>query len=91
MLATKTRAAHWNVVGLHFHALHALFQDQYEALEAAVLANLLADHEAVARTLRADLTAALERYGDAGTSDLLTELLGKHEKMAWMLRAHLEA
>ena len=51
---------------------------------------LLADHEAVTTTLRADLATAMEKFGDAGTSDFLTGLMEKHEKMAWMLRAFLE-
>lgn len=36
------------------------------------------------------MRAADEQYDDMGTSDFLTELMQKHEKMAWMLRAHLE-
>jgi starvation-inducible DNA-binding protein len=51
-----------------------------------MLAALLADHEALVRTLRTDLETAARR-GDAGTSDFLTGLMEKHEKMAWMLRA----
>ena len=51
-----------------------------------MLGNLLADHEALARTLRADLETAASA-GDAGTNDFLTGLLEKHEKTAWMLRA----
>ena len=56
----------------------------------AMLSNLLADHEAVIRTLRADLATVMDKHGDAGTSDFLTGLMEKHEKMAWMLRAFLE-
>jgi starvation-inducible DNA-binding protein len=52
--------------------------------------NLLVDHEAVIRQLRADVDATAEQYNDMGTSDFLTELMESHEKMAWMLRAHLE-
>lgn len=52
--------------------------------------NLLSDHEAVIRQLRADVDATAEQYNDMGTSDFLTALMEKHEKMAWMLRAHLE-
>jgi starvation-inducible DNA-binding protein len=52
-----------------------------------MLSNLLADHEAVIRTLRADLATVMDKYADAGTNDFLTGLLEKHEKMAWMLRA----
>jgi starvation-inducible DNA-binding protein len=54
-----------------------------------MIANLLADHEALVQSLRADLTTALDKYQDAGTSDFLTGLMEKHEKMAWMLRAFL--
>ena len=55
-----------------------------------MLANLLADHEAVIRTLRGDLETVGDRYRDAGTNDFLTGLMEQHEKMAWMLRAFLE-
>ena len=54
-----------------------------------MLATLLADHETVIRTLRADIGPATDHYKDVGTSDFLTGLLEKHEKMAWMLRAFL--
>jgi starvation-inducible DNA-binding protein len=56
-----------------------------------MLTALLADHEAVIKTLRADLATAMDKFGDAGTSDFLTGLMEKHEKMAWMLRAFVEA
>jgi starvation-inducible DNA-binding protein len=55
-----------------------------------MLADLLADHETVVRQLRDDLATAAG-LGDAGTSDFLTGLMEKHEKMAWMLRAFLES
>jgi len=63
-------------------------QDQPDA--RGMLADLLGDHETLVRQLRGDLEAALETYRDAGTSDFLTGLMEKHEKMAWMLRAFLE-
>jgi starvation-inducible DNA-binding protein len=56
-----------------------------------MLAALLADHEAIIKTLRADLATAMDRFGDAGTSDFLTSLMEKHEKMAWMLQAFVKA
>jgi starvation-inducible DNA-binding protein len=56
-----------------------------------MLANLLGDHEAVIRTLRRDLETAAEPHRDMGTNDFLTGLMERHEKMAWMLRAFLEA
>lgn len=48
-----------------------------------MLSNLVADHESLIRKLRADL--AIE-----GMDNFLTELMERHEKMAWMLRAYLE-
>ncbi len=44
-----------------------------------MLAELLADHEAMIRTLREDLDKA-DKRGDVGTNDFLTGLLEKHEK-----------
>ena len=34
-LAVKSHAAHWNLTGAHFFALHEAFGSQYEALTAA--------------------------------------------------------
>jgi len=55
-----------------------------------MVGDLLADHEAIIRTLRADLETCVAKFKDAGTSDFLTGLMEKHEKMAWMLRAFRE-
>jgi starvation-inducible DNA-binding protein len=57
---------------------------------AEMIADLLNDHEAIIRQLRADLVTCSEKHGDAGTNDFLTGLMEQHEKMAWMLRAQLE-
>lgn len=56
--------------------------------DVAMLAELLRDHEALARSLRDDVDACA-RLGDQGTADFLTGLLEEHEKMAWMLRSFL--
>ncbi len=56
----------------------------------AMLAALLADHEAIVRAFRQDLQACQDKHGDAGTADFLTGLMEEHEKMAWMLRSYLE-
>lgn len=55
-----------------------------------MVATLQADHEAMVRTLRADLATVMEKHNDAGTSDFLTGLMEKHEEMAWMLRSFNE-
>ena len=55
---------------------------------SGMLSALLADHEAVIRSLRKDLETA-DKLGDAGTNDFLTGLMEQHEKFAWMLRSYL--
>lgn len=50
---------------------------------------LLRDHEAVIMNLRSRINQFANEYHDAGTSDFVTGLMETHEKMAWMLRAHL--
>ncbi len=54
-----------------------------------MLNNLLADHESLIRILRKDLEEDADKYNDMGTSDFLTALMEKHEKMAWMIRSYL--
>jgi starvation-inducible DNA-binding protein len=130
VLYMRLRNYHWNAVGMTFGPLHALFQEQYEALaddiddvaerirmlgpntpgtmteflqlatlaeqpgqlpdDRGMVAQLVADHEAIIRNLRNDVRACDEQYDDMGTSDFLTGLMEKHEKMAWLLRAHIE-
>jgi starvation-inducible DNA-binding protein len=50
---------------------------------------LLEDHEAVIRSLRKDIQVAAEEHRDLGTADFMTGLMEQHEKMSWMLRAHI--
>ena len=54
-----------------------------------MITNLLADHETVIRNLRKDI-GSCAKLDDAGTEDFLTQLMEKHEKTAWMLRATLD-
>jgi starvation-inducible DNA-binding protein len=51
---------------------------------------LLTDHESVIIHLRENITPFAEELKDTGTSDFITGLMETHEKMAWMLRAHLK-
>jgi starvation-inducible DNA-binding protein len=55
-----------------------------------MISNLLKDHEMVIKTLRKNADEADEEYDDMATNDFFLEAVQKHEKMAWMLRAHLE-
>ena len=57
---------------------------------SGMVADLLQGHEAIIASLREALESCAEDYGDLGTSDFLTGLMEKHEKMAWMLRAMKE-
>ena len=51
--------------------------------------DLLADHEGIIIFLRENINPFAGELKDAGTSDFITGLMEDHEKMAWMLRAHL--
>jgi starvation-inducible DNA-binding protein len=53
-----------------------------------IIQSLLENHESLIRSLRKDITATAE-HRDLGTADFMTRLLEQHEKMSWMLRAHL--
>jgi starvation-inducible DNA-binding protein len=130
VLYTKTRNAHWNVIGPDFHAAHIFFEDQYEALDEIMddvaermralghyapatlkeylkltslseqtrekntsqgfIKQLLYDHETLVIQLRGYIQTFADEFEDTGTSDFVTSLMEKHEKMAWMLRSHLE-
>jgi starvation-inducible DNA-binding protein len=50
---------------------------------------LLADHESIIIHLRENINRFAEDLKDIGTSDFITGLMEKHEKMAWILRTHL--
>ena len=73
-----------------FLALARLKEAPAESPDAqTMLANLLADHEALIRSLRSDIDDAQAKFGSAEVADFLTGLLEEHSKLAWMLRATL--
>jgi starvation-inducible DNA-binding protein len=53
------------------------------------IGELLADHESIIIFLRENINPFAAELKDAGTSDFITGLMEDHEKLAWMLRAHL--
>lgn len=57
---------------------------------AGFMKSLLGDHETIIIHLRENIDRFAEEWKDAGTSDFITGLMETHEKMAWMLRAHLK-
>ncbi len=54
-----------------------------------LLQGLLDMQESVIRSIRSCIDPIEDEHGDAGTADFLTGLMEQHEKMAWMIRAHL--
>lgn len=54
-----------------------------------MIKNLLEDHEAIIRTLRTDIDETTNEFEDVGTNNFLSDLITRHEKMAWMLRAYI--
>lgn len=57
--------------------------------DKGMIKNLLNDQEAIIRQIREDIDHTTQ-VSDAGTNNFLSELIEKHEKMAWMLRSHLQ-
>jgi len=51
---------------------------------------LLADHESIIIHLRENVNHFANDLHDSSTSDFITGFIEEHEKMAWMLRAHLK-
>ncbi len=54
-----------------------------------LIKELLGDYESIITFVREQLDAVGEDHQDAGTEDFLVSIIEKHEKTAWMLRAHV--
>lgn len=57
---------------------------------AGFMKALLESHGIIIIQLRENIDRFANEWKDAGTSDFITGLMETHEKMAWMLRAHLK-
>jgi starvation-inducible DNA-binding protein len=53
-----------------------------------LIEGLAADHENIIIFIRENVNRFANDFKDSGTSDFITGLMEKHEKMAWMLRSH---
>ena len=71
-----------------FLKLTSLLEPDNTTNQKVQLKNLLDDHETIIRELRTLITKFADENKDLGSSDFVTGLLGKHEKMAWFLRAY---
>ncbi|MBT1689096.1 Dps family protein [Dawidia soli] len=69
---------------------HLTEYSERENTSNGFLRELLADHDSIITFLRENIEPFANEYRDAGTSDFITGLMEQHEKMAWMLRAHLK-
>jgi starvation-inducible DNA-binding protein len=58
-------------------------------IKIGMLQELIDDHDKIIRRLRELIDKFDKDYEDAGSSDFVTGLIEKHEKMAWMLRSTL--
>jgi len=56
----------------------------------SLIKDLLSDHESVIMELRENIDRFADDLHDTGSSDFITGLMVTHEKMAWMLRSHLQ-
>jgi len=76
--------------GLHTVNAETRLADAKEETGAMkMVLGLLNDHETIIREVRQNIGEINDTYKDLGTADFLTGIVEAHEKMAWMLRAHL--
>jgi starvation-inducible DNA-binding protein len=68
---------------------HLSEQSREKNDSAGFIRALLDDHDSVIIHLREYVDRFTDEWKDVGTADFITGLLETHEKMAWMLRAHL--
>jgi starvation-inducible DNA-binding protein len=69
--------------------LSRLEEQEYTNKQKDQLQNLLNDHETIIQNLRKLIVLFSDTHKDLGTSDFVTGLMGKHEKMAWFIRSYL--
>jgi starvation-inducible DNA-binding protein len=94
-LLGKTHGFHWNVTGDRFHSLHAMFQEQYEDLTAAV--------DELAERIRAlghfapgslsqflKLTRIEDEHGVPDDRSMLTQLVRDNEQVTRACRDVVE-
>ncbi len=72
-----------------FRALTVIENDAPHKPTAEMIAELVADNEAVARRM-AEFAEIAEEANDPFTNDMLVGRIGVHEQNAWMLRASLD-
>ncbi|WP_286752979.1 MULTISPECIES: Dps family protein [Sphingobacterium] len=92
-LAERIRSlGHYAVASLkQFLQLTQLTEENRSTNDSkSYIKELLMDHESIIISLRENIDHLASDLKDLGTSDYVTGLMETHEKMAWMLRAHLK-
>ena len=69
---------------------HLTEQDEEGNDSRSLIKKLLSDHESIIEFIRGNINEFADAHKDAGTSDYITGLMETHEKIAWMLRAHIK-
>lgn len=69
--------------------LTSLIEPPYTNFQNDQLKYLLASHETIINNLRRLIPLFGDKHKDLGSSDFVTQLLGRHEKMSWMVRAYI--
>jgi len=73
-----------------YTALTDLVEQENTNEQKEQLQRLLDDHETIVRKLRPLVSVFADTYRDFGSSDFVTGLMEKHEKMAWFIRSYLK-
>ncbi|HEY9486790.1 MAG TPA: DNA starvation/stationary phase protection protein [Chryseosolibacter sp.] len=73
-----------------FTRLSRLEEPESTTKQSEQLRNLLNDDETIIQNMRKLITTFAEENKDLGTSDFITSVMEKHEKMAWFIRSYLK-
>ncbi len=90
-LYLKTHNFHWNVTGPNFPALHAMFEEQYDALALAVdeiaeRIRALGERAPGSFSAFAKLSSIPDAVGEPSADAMVRELLAGHETVARVAR-----
>lgn len=88
-IAERVRAVQGTALGSFKHILEhsTLKEDQTVPKPKEMIAKLLKQYESHISNIRSSITEIDKKSSDFATSNFLQDLLGTHEKTAWMLRS----
>lgn len=89
-VAERVRALGFYAIGTltEFVSHASITEDSSNPDDTTMTRNLLNDHEIIIKQIRTIMDLA-SKINDRGTDNMLGDMIEKHEKTAWMLRAHL--